>query len=66
MNSTSGSENFTNINMNETRYIPYDLRVETYIVPVLFAIFFVVGVVGNGTLIIVFFRVRLMRNVPNM
>ncbi|KAL5275198.1 GPRGRP1 family protein [Megaselia abdita] len=64
MNSTSVSGNLNST--NETNYVSYDLRVETYIVPVLFAIFFVVGVVGNGTLIIVFFRVRPMRNVPNI
>lgn len=49
----------------ETPYVPYVLRPETYIVPVLFAFIFIVGVLGNGTLIIVFLTVRQMRNVPN-
>ncbi|EDW72016.1 uncharacterized protein Dwil_GK10663 [Drosophila willistoni] len=48
-----------------TTYIPYGRRPETYIVPILFALIFVVGVLGNGTLIVVFLSVRQMRNVPN-
>ena len=50
---------------NEVGYIPYDMRPETYIVPVLFALIFVVGVLGNGTLVLIFIRNRNMRNVPN-
>lgn len=46
-------------------YTPYRERPETYIVPVLFAIIFVVGVLGNGTLIVIFLKHRSMRNVPN-
>ncbi|XP_049817471.1 neuropeptide CCHamide-2 receptor [Aethina tumida] len=49
----------------ENNYTPYDQRPETYIVPVLFFIIFVVGVIGNGTLVIIFIRHRAMRNVPN-
>jgi hypothetical protein len=52
-------------NLDEA-YVPYTDRPETYIVPVLFAIIFIVGVVGNGTLILIFLRHRTMRNVPNM
>jgi hypothetical protein len=50
---------------NEDDYVPYDERPETYIVPVVFALIFVVGVVGNGTLVLIFIRHRKMRNVPN-
>ncbi|XP_019880954.2 neuropeptide CCHamide-1 receptor [Aethina tumida] len=50
---------------SSTDYIPYDERPETYIVPVLFFIIFVVGVIGNGTLVVIFLRHRTMRNVPN-
>ncbi|GBP60316.1 Neuropeptide CCHamide-1 receptor [Eumeta japonica] len=46
-------------------YQPYIERPETYIVPIIFAIIFVVGVVGNGTLVVVFVRHKAMRNVPN-
>lgn len=46
-------------------YTPYVQRPETYIVPLLFAIIFVVGVLGNGTLIVIFLRHRAMRNIPN-
>ncbi|XP_069682850.1 neuropeptide CCHamide-1 receptor-like isoform X2 [Periplaneta americana] len=49
----------------EVEYIPYNKRPETYIVPVLFALIFVVGVLGNGTLVLIFIRHRNMRNVPN-
>lgn len=51
--------------VTETPYVPYGRRPETYIVPLLFALIFVVGVLGNGTLIVVFLSVRQMRNVPN-
>lgn len=47
------------------QYTPYVQRPETYIVPLLFAIIFVVGVLGNGTLIVIFLRHRAMRNIPN-
>ncbi|XP_059608148.1 neuropeptide CCHamide-2 receptor [Phlebotomus argentipes] len=46
-------------------YTPYPDRPETYIVPVVFSIIFVVGVLGNGTLVVVFVRHRAMRNIPN-
>ncbi|XP_044737859.1 neuropeptide CCHamide-1 receptor-like [Chrysoperla carnea] len=46
-------------------YRSYKERPETYIVPVIFFIIFVVGVLGNGTLVIVFIRNRAMRNAPN-
>ncbi|XP_058066939.1 neuropeptide CCHamide-1 receptor-like [Anopheles bellator] len=55
----------TTAGATETPYTPYELRPETYIVPILFAAIFIVGVLGNGTLIIVFLRHRAMRNVPN-
>jgi hypothetical protein len=50
---------------NEVGYIPYNKRPETYIVPVLFVLIFVVGVLGNGTLVLIFIRHRNMRNTPN-
>ncbi|XP_048519891.1 neuropeptide CCHamide-1 receptor [Dendroctonus ponderosae] len=52
-------------NSSEDFYIPYDQRPETYFVPVLFFLIFVVGCLGNGTLVIIFLRHRTMRNVPN-
>lgn len=45
--------------------IPYSDRMETYIIPIVFAIIFLVGVFGNGTLVLIFVRHRVMRNVPN-
>ncbi|XP_017481734.1 PREDICTED: neuropeptide CCHamide-2 receptor-like [Rhagoletis zephyria] len=46
-------------------YVPPEQRPETYIITVLFALIFIVGVLGNGTLVIIFFRHRSMRNIPN-
>ncbi|KAM3965640.1 neuropeptide receptor A14 [Aphomia sociella] len=52
-------------NSTDNEYTPYEDRLETYLVPVLFAIIFIVGVLGNGTLVIVYVRHRGMRNAPN-
>ncbi|CAH1639290.1 unnamed protein product [Spodoptera littoralis] len=53
------------LNQSESYYQPYYERPETYIVPLIFALIFVIGVVGNGTLVAVFVRHKAMRNVPN-
>lgn len=50
---------------DEGGYTPYNKRPETFIVPVLFAFIYIVGVLGNGTLVIIFLRHRSMRNIPN-
>lgn len=62
------AENVSDIGANttETPYTPYESRPETYIIPIVFALIFIVGVLGNGTLVIVFLKHRTMRNVPNM
>ncbi|XP_047535671.1 neuropeptide CCHamide-2 receptor-like [Vanessa atalanta] len=52
-------------NSSESDYTPYKERVETYLVPIIFAIIFIVGVLGNGTLVVVYVRHRGMRNAPN-
>lgn len=66
-NSYTTASGTTNLDPNDIpeEYTPYDRRPETYIVPVLFAIIYVVGVLGNGTLVVIFLRHRAMRNVPN-
>ncbi|XP_076661339.1 neuropeptide CCHamide-2 receptor-like [Halictus rubicundus] len=46
-------------------YVPYDQRPETYIVPVVFLLILVVGVTGNGILVLTLLRHANMRNVPN-
>lgn len=56
---------FPDVNSTSDDYTPYGERLETYLVPVLFAIIFIVGVLGNGTLVIVYVRHRGMRNAPN-
>lgn len=52
-------------NEDDDGYTPYNKRPETFIVPVLFAFIYIVGVLGNGTLVIIFLRHRSMRNIPN-
>ena len=47
-------------------YIPYDQRLEPYIVPVLFGFIFLLGVIGNGSLIFILCCKKSMRNLPNM
>lgn len=49
----------------EVPYEDYKYRPETYIVPIIFGIIFVAGLMGNGMLIAVFVKHRAMRNVPN-
>jgi hypothetical protein len=61
LNNASNAENNTTV----TDYTPYEQRLETYIVPIIFALIFIIGVLGNGCLILIFFRHRAMRNVPN-
>lgn len=58
-------ENLSSTIDPDTFYTPYSQRLETYIVPFVFFIIFVVGVLGNGTLVVIFLRHRAMRNVPN-
>ncbi|XP_045613254.1 neuropeptide CCHamide-1 receptor [Procambarus clarkii] len=50
---------------NTGEYVPYSQRPETYIVPLVFAVIFIVGVIGNGALIVIFVRNKNLRNVPN-
>lgn len=64
MTSTQYYDNDT-ITTTETPFQPYEHRPETYMVPIIFGFIFIVGVLGNGTLVIVFLRHRAMRNVPN-
>ena len=49
----------------EDQYVPYNERPETYIVPILFCIILVVGVAGNGVLVLTLLRHTHMRNIPN-
>ncbi|XP_012062657.1 PREDICTED: neuromedin-B receptor [Atta cephalotes] len=49
----------------EYKYIPVAERVETYIIPVIFLLILIVGVIGNGILILILLRHTSMRNIPN-
>ncbi|XP_054721735.1 neuropeptide CCHamide-1 receptor-like [Uloborus diversus] len=50
---------------NLTEYVPYEERIETYVVPAVFAVVFLAGFLGNGTLICIFLLHKTMRTVPN-
>lgn len=65
MNDTNGTLATTPINTEEVSYKGYQYRPETYIVPIIFGIIFLAGLMGNGMLIAVFVKHRAMRNVPN-
>uniref|UniRef100_A0A1A9V1T8 G-protein coupled receptors family 1 profile domain-containing protein n=1 Tax=Glossina austeni TaxID=7395 RepID=A0A1A9V1T8_GLOAU len=56
---------FINEEECDSVYTPPSQRSETYVIAVIFILIIIVGVLGNGTLIIIFFRHRSMRNVPN-
>lgn len=53
------------VNSTQLTFVPYEKRLATYIIPLIFALIFIIGVLGNGCLILIFFRHRAMRNVPN-
>lgn len=55
----------SSLNTEEVSYKDYQYRPETYIVPIIFGIIFLAGLMGNGMLIAVFIKHRAMRNVPN-
>lgn len=50
----------------EEEYTPYRERPETYIVPVVFLLILLIGLTGNGVLVLTILRHRNMRNVPNI
>ncbi|XP_061391414.1 neuropeptide CCHamide-2 receptor [Musca vetustissima] len=52
-------------NDSANSFVPSIQRPETIVVAILFTLIFIVGVLGNGTLVIIFFRHRSMRNIPN-
>ncbi|XP_042885591.1 neuropeptide CCHamide-1 receptor-like [Penaeus japonicus] len=56
---------FGNGTNDTSKYVPYHQRPETYVVPVLFALIFIIGIIGNGTLIVIFAKNKTLRNVPN-
>lgn len=65
MNDTNVTVSTTPTNTEEVPYQGYQYRPETYIVPIIFGIIFLAGLMGNGMLIAVFVKHRAMRNVPN-
>lgn len=64
--SSSSGANFDGYDSDTTfSYVPPMQRPETVFITILFLLIFIVGVLGNGTLVIIFFRHRSMRNIPN-
>lgn len=53
-------------NSSHIPIVPSEKRLTTFIIPIIFGLIFIIGVLGNGCLILVFFKHRAMRNVPNM
>jgi len=65
--SVSSLKNGTSEELNQTGGLyPYSMRPETYIVPIVFAVIFIIGILGNGTIITIFLKFKSMRNVPNL
>lgn len=44
--SLNGAFNFANETFFPNNYVPYHLRLETYLVPVIFSAIFIVGILG--------------------
>lgn len=51
---------------DELSYIPLGKRLETYLAPPVFTLIFGIGLIGNGTLMLIFLRNKAMRSVPNI
>ncbi|KAG5679452.1 hypothetical protein PVAND_009017 [Polypedilum vanderplanki] len=61
-------DNYTDISnhsLEDEDLIPYSARIENRIVYILFSLIFIVGILGNSTVILIFLRHISMRNVPN-
>ena len=60
------SGNSSNCTTQEDNASIFSRLPEAYAVPVVFAVIFIVGVVGNGTLILTVLKNKTMRNAPNI
>ncbi|XP_075679651.1 neuropeptide CCHamide-1 receptor-like isoform X2 [Dermatophagoides pteronyssinus] len=60
------SSSIQNNDSDHNGYIPYESRPETYIVPIIFLFIFVIGTIGNGTVIYIFYQHKSMRTVANV
>lgn len=54
------------MNASSTAYKPYNERLETYLVPIVFLFIFVTGVIGNVTLIYVLVKEKMLRSPSNL
>lgn len=54
-----------NASVNSTQVIER-INAEKYLVPIAFGLIFLLGVIGNGSLIFIICRYKSMRNLPNM
>lgn len=66
MNGSDGDNLTNNDTLSSADEYNYSQRPETYIVPTLFAFIFFIGVIGNGSLVMIFVRHKHMINVPNI
>ena len=65
LNASTAGDVLTVEENDDDKYRPYNEQPETYIVPVIFSIIFIVGVIGNGCLIYILLRHKSMRSIPN-
>ena len=65
LNASTAGDVITVEENDDDKYRPYNEQPETYIVPVIFSIIFLVGVIGNGCLIYILLRHKSMRSIPN-
>lgn len=65
INSTITPNTSSTLCESTSNYIPYNKRPETYIVPLIFGLIFVIGFIGNGLILIIFLRHKSMRTIPN-
>jgi hypothetical protein len=55
-----------NASSDNSTQVQQRFNVEQYIVPVVFGLIFLLGVIGNGSLMFIIFRYKSMRNLPNI
>lgn len=58
---SSVSQSMNNSHESNPNYQPYSQRPETYIVPIVFLFIYITGIIGNGTLIYVMLKEKLLR-----
>lgn len=65
-NASSNTNECTNAHHSQDSDGLFAKSTEAYVVPIVFSVIFVVGIIGNGTTIFIVLRNKTMRNVPNI